>query len=68
MDARATRHISVDCLTVPAVPKGRRWIMNPRVSWHDLSSALRDQIEDQAGSFIAEEHVTTGFNCLALDR
>jgi hypothetical protein len=38
--------------------------MNARVSWHDLPNALRLQIQDQTGSFIAEDHVTTGFNCL----
>lgn len=38
--------------------------MNTRVSWRDLPGALRDQIEDQAGSLIAEEHVTTGLNSI----
>jgi hypothetical protein len=33
-------------------------------SWNDLSTDLRLQIEDQVGSFVAEEQVTTGHNCL----
>jgi hypothetical protein len=38
--------------------------VNPRVSWHELPSAVRVRIEAEAGTFVSEQQVGTGHSCL----
>jgi hypothetical protein len=38
--------------------------VNPRVSWTELPTMLRDRIEDVAGAYVRAWPVSTGHNCL----